>query len=528
MPHSSQAHPPPTSSDPVVTTTVGRVSGEVHDGVLRFQGVPYAAPPVGPRRYRLPESPDPWDGVRPCTTPGPSALQGTPRRVANDHYPLPEAQDEDCLYLNLWTSGTDEARRPVFVYVHGGGYFLGSATSEYLDGAAYAREDIVFLSITYRLNGLGFLHLDELFDGMQSTGNLGIQDVIRSLEWVQENIAAFGGDPSRVTVGGHSSGGLTTVALLASPRAQGLFHRAVPVSCAAGHNTLTAPVATAVARRVLREVGIEPGDTQALLAAPAQSLLVPNTIVGELHEIAGGHPLDPVADGRLLHERAIDALRAGQGASVDLLIGTTTEEFRLIVFDEHGEVRDEPLAMGVSAAGLDYMGLFEGSALTREQIEEVYGRSLTAGGREHNAAELFAAAGSDHVMFNPSAEAAAAHAANGGRSYAYRFAWRPPAGGGLVGAQHGNDIPFFFHRPNTGQWRHVFCGAAPLDLGHAYFQAIVAFTRSGDPSHDGLPHWPRYEASRRATMMFDTTTTLVEDPERERRELMEAAGAYRD
>ena len=424
--------------------------------------------------------------------------------------------------------GTDEPGRPVFVYVHSGGYFLGTATSDYLDGAVYAREDIVFISVTYRLNGLGFLHIDELFDGMQSTGNLGIHDVIRSLEWVQENIAAFGGDPSRVTVGGHSSGGLTAVALMASPRAEGLFHRALPISSAAGHNTISAPVATEVARRVLQEVGIRPGDRDALLAADPRRLIVPNAVVPELHEIAGGHPLDPVADGHLLHERAIDAVRAGQGASLDLLIGTTTEEFRVVVFNERGEIRDELLAMGVSAVGLDYLRLFEKSSVTREQIEAVYGRSLAANGRELNAAELFVAASSDHVMLNPSAEAAAAHSANGGRTYAYRFAWRPPAGGGLVGAQHGNDIPFFFDRPNTPEWRHLFQDQAPERLGHAYFQAIVAFTRSGDPGHAGLPGWPGYELPTRATMMFDAETVLVEDPEQERRHLVEAAGAYRD
>ena len=516
------------SVEPVVRTEAGAVRGEVSDGVICFRGVPYAEPPVGPLRYRLPRPPERWEGIRPCIEPGPHALQGTSRRVADDRYPLPQPQDEDCLYINVWTSGLGDASRPVFVYVHSGGYFLGTGTSDYIDGAAFAREDVVFVTVTYRLNGLGFLHIDDLFDDMTSTGNLGIHDVIRVLEWVRSNIAAFGGDPSRVTVGGHSSGGLTAVALMASPLTKGLFQRALPMSCAAGNNTITAPVATAIARRVLKEIGIEPGDKEALLSAPARRLIVPNTIVAELHEIAGGHPLDPVADGYLLEERAIDALRHGLGADVDLLIGTTTEEFRVIVFNERGELHPEPLSMGVSAKGYDYLGLLKRSAVSEEEIHDVYRRSLAANGREVNPAELFVAVSSDYVMLNPSADAAATHSANGGVSYAYRFAWRPPAGGGLVGAQHGNDIPFFFNRPNTKEWRHLFADQAPEDLGQKYFDAIVAFTKTGNPAHPGLPDWPTYDSERRATMMFDSQTVLVDDPEKERRLLVESAGSYRD
>lgn len=514
--------------DVIVRTEGGLVRGSAHDGVVHFQGVPYAAPPVGPLRYRLPQPPERWEGVRPCVSPGANALQGTSRPVADDRYPLPQPQDEDCLYLNLWTSGTDEPARPVFVYVHSGGYFLGTATAEYLDGAVYAREDVVFVSVTYRLNGLGFLHIDELFDGMQSTGNLGIHDTVRALEWVRDNISAFGGDPNRVTVGGHSAGGLTAVALMASPRAEGLFHRSLPISCAAGHNTVREPVATEVARRVLKEIGIEPGDKEALMGAPARRLVVPNTIVPELYDIAGGHPLDPVADGYLLEGRAIDALRNGAGSGVDMLIGTTTEEFRVIIFNDRGELHSEPLRMGVSAEGYDYLGLLARSPASREQIEDVYRRSLAAIGRDDSPPEMFAAVSSDYVMLNPSAEAAAAHSAHGGRTFAYRFAWRPPAGGGLVGAQHGNDIPFFFNRPNTKEWAFLFQGQAPDHLAQQYFDTVVAFTKTGDPAHPGVGPWPEYEPQRRSTMMFDVDTALVDDPERERRELVEAAGSYRD
>lgn len=513
--------------NPVVTTTAGRVEGRRTGDVDAFLGVPFAAPPVGPLRYALPQPPAPWDGVRPCVTFGANCPQGTSRPTADTRYPLPEPQDEDCLVLNVWTPATDDGRddtvqRPVFVYVHSGGYFLGTPDSAYLEGSTFARDDVVFVSVHYRLNGLGFLHLDELFDGLRGTGNLGLHDVVRALEWVQENIAAFGGDPGRVTLGGHSAGGLTTCALLAAPRAKGLFHRAVPISSASGQSTIDATTATAVARRVLAEVGIRPGDLDALRAAPARQLVVPNHIVPELYDIAGGHPLDPVADGDLLAGRVIDVLREGAGSEVDLLIGVMAEEHRVIVFDERGELRDEPVSMGVSAAGLDWAGLLP--ERPRAEVEAVYRRSLERAGREVTDADVFAAAATDLVMHVPSTDAADAHSGHGGRTWAYRFAWSPP---GRTGAQHGTDIPFFMDRPDTPEWRHLFHGRAPAALARAYHDAVVAMAAHGDPGHAGLPAWPRYDPERRATMIFDESCTVLEDPEGERRALFAGSRGYR-
>lgn len=517
---------------PLVTTTAGTIQGHLDDGVAVFKGVPYAAPPVGPLRYALPVPPEPWDGVRTCTTFGANCPQGTSRHTEDTRYPLPQPQDEDCLFLNVWTPAAagdlrDQEPRPVFVYVHSGGYFLGTPDSPYLDGSTFANDDVVFVSIHYRLNGLGFLYLDELFEGLRGTGNLGIHDVVRVLEWVQENIAGFGGDPSRVTLGGHSAGGLTTCSLMASPRAKGLFHRAVPISSASGHSTIAADLATRVAERVLREVGVRPGDLDALRSVPARSLVVPNRIVRELHEIAGGHPLDPVADGDLLSGRAIDALREGAGSEVDLLIGVMAEEHRVIVFDEDGEVRTEPLSMGVSSAGLDWAGILGQTQHSREEIAAVYRRSLERSGRAVTDADVFAAAATDFVMHVPSTDAADAHSAHGGRTFAYRFAWRPPAGGGRIGAQHGTDIPFFAARPNTPEWRHLFHGQAPEALGRAYHDAIVAMATHGNPGHAGLPEWPRHDQERRATMIFDEPCSVVEDPEGERRQLFAGTRGYR-
>ncbi len=514
--------------NPVVTTTAGRVQGYLDGEIAVFKGVPYAAPPVGELRYAKAVPPVPWDGVRPCVTYGANALQGSSRETADTRYPLPQPQDEDCLFLNVWTPAADPgANLPVFVYVHSGGYFLGTPDSDYLDGSTFARDGVIFVSIHHRLNGLGFLYLDELFDGLHGTGNLGITDVIRVFEWVQENIVAFGGDPSRVTVGGHSAGGLTTCSLMASPLAKGLFHRAVPISSASGHSTITADLATKVAQRVLREVGIRPGDLDALRSAPARSLIVPNRIVKELYQIAGGHPLDPVADGDLLTGRAIDALRDGAGSDVDMMIGVMSEEHRVIVFDENGELRAEPVSMGVRAEGLDWEAIFSQTDRSRDEIAAVYRRSLEASGREFTDADVFAAAATDFVMAVPTADAADAHSAHGGTTYSYRFAWRPPAGGGRVGAQHGNDIPFFADRANTPEWRHLFHGQAPESLGRVYHEAIVAMATHGNPGHAGLPEWPRYDEERRTTMIFDDPCTVVEDPEGERRSLFAGTRGYR-
>jgi para-nitrobenzyl esterase len=495
---------------------VGRSVG----GVEVFRGIPFAEPPVGPLRYARPVPPRPWDGTRPCVDDGPRSVQGSARR-GEDRSKVD--QSEDCLYLNVWTPGLGDGGRPVVVYVHGGGYVIGSGSEPFLSGDNFARSGVVFVTFNYRLAALGFLHLDQLFDGLEGTGNLGLWDTLRALEWVRDNIAAFGGDPANVTLAGHSSGGISTVALLGTPEAAGLFARAVPISSASGHSWIDSGSATAVAQRVLDAVGLRAGDLDGLLAAPAEQLSLSGGLYNDLYGVAGGHPFEPVVDGGLITAPSIESIRAGAGAGVDLLIGHMEEEFRLCVFDDRGEVRDSPLNMGVTSEGFDWLRLLAHTGRSEEEITAVYRRSLLEAGRDVTAPELFAQAASDLVMLNPGAALAEAH---GGRSYVYRFAWRPPAGDGRVGACHGVDIPYFFGHLDAAFWAAMYQGRADAHLAHAYQAAIVAMASTGDPHHDGLPAWPTYDVDDRAVMVFDTECRVVGDPDGERRRLFEGSPAY--
>ncbi|MGI0130481.1 MAG: carboxylesterase family protein, partial [Thermoplasmata archaeon] len=244
----------------VARTAAGLVEGFDDRGAIAFKGIPFAAPPTGRRRFRPPESPEPWDGVRRCREPGPACPQHSD--VASLRYRAPEPKSEDCLYLNVWTPALDDAQRPVLVFLHGGGYQSGSGAVPIYNGRKFARHDAVLVTCNYRLALFGFLYLDEVFPGFEGTGNLAILDHVRALEWVRENIAAFGGDPDNVTVFGSSAGGISVGALMASPRAQGLFRHAAPMSSGPGRGR-SPELATRATRRFLELVDVRPGDTDA-------------------------------------------------------------------------------------------------------------------------------------------------------------------------------------------------------------------------------------------------------------------------
>ena len=508
---------------PTAVTTAGLVSGVRERGAIAFKGVPYAEAPIGHLRYSLPQAPRPWEGVRPCGTTAPRSMQGSARR---GQAAVQLRQSEDCLYLNVWTPALDGAR-PVVVYVHGGGYVLGSGSEDFQAGDAYAGDDVILVTFNHRLSALGFLHIDELFDGLEGTGNLGLYDTIRVLEWVQDNIASFGGDPARVTIAGHSSGGVTITALLASPLARGLFRGAIPISSASGHSWIESDTATAVARTVLESLDIVAGDLDGLLGRPAESLVLAPELLHELYSVAGGHPFSPVVDGRLLSGPPIEAIRDGAGADVDLLVGHMDEEFRLCIFDDNGQVRNPPLNMGVTSDGFEHWRLAAATGLPSDAVLEVYERSLQARGREVSDPEIFSMMASDVVMLNPGAALAVAHQAQRrGATWAYRFAWRPPAGGGKVGACHGIDIPYFFEHLDAPFWAPLYQGQGNATLATRYRKAMTSMATTGSPGHADLPVWPPYSADRRATMVFAEECAVVDDPDGDRRRLWDNAPPY--
>lgn len=493
----------------IVQTQSGQVRGtpETGSGYV-FRGIPYASPPVGALRWRPPEPVPRWHGIRDAAAFGPMCPQPPAGGLAAQILPS-EAESEDCLTCNIWTPGIGAEKYPVAVWIHGGGFIMGSGS--WPSGSAFARDGIVLVTFNYRVGPLGFLHLDDLFDDFSGTGNLGIRDQIFLLRWVRDNIAAFGGDPDRVTVFGESAGAISVGTLLASPPAKGLFQQAITQSGAA-HHARSRQTATAVTRHVCNTLGVSPGDHDALMGAPAGALVEAAfdlVVSGALESLSGSEGalggdmvFMPVIDGDILHQRPIEAVRGGSAAGVSLLSGVNEDEWKLVVY-----------GMGAAATASipipDYTRFEPGTGVAGDVLAGRYA-ALMPGCSDH---EIYCAVQSDNVFTVPARRLADAQAGHG-PVYAYLFGWRTPVMGHVLGACHGLDIPFVFDRLDEAA--ALVGDTPPCLLAKTMHTAWVEFIRSGRPAAPSLPDWPLYRTGERATMRFDEHSRLVFDPHCER------------
>lgn len=489
----------------IVETQQGRIQGTEEGGVQVFRGIPYAAPPVGARRFAAPEPPEPWAGVRDGSTFAPSALQ--PPILL----PLPGmdvgVQDEDCLYLNVFTPAADDAQRPVLVWIHGGAFVLGSGSQTIYDGSKLARRgDAVVVTLNYRLGALGFLHLAELCEGLEgAVSNCGIRDQVAALEWVRANVAAFGGDPENVTVFGESAGGMSVGTLLGAPSAQGLFRRAIPQSGAA-HNLHDGESATRVGEALLATLGVERADAHRVLREiPAGKLRDAQTRTSlRLGTVHGLLPFQPVLDGAFLPEPPLAAVRGGLARGVDLMIGTTRDEWKLFGFLDPGALK------------LDEAGLRERLAPTGA-ADALIAAYREEHGPEARPADLHFAMETDRVFRIPAQRLAEAHHAHAGSVRFYRYDWEAGFAGGMLGACHAVELPFVFGATSSGlQGSDFFAADGPEAdrLSEATMDAWLAFARDGDPSHSGLPDgsWPAWCPEHRTTLLFGRELAHERDP----------------
>jgi para-nitrobenzyl esterase len=496
----------------VVATTSGSVRGRSGNGAVRFLGIPYSAPPVGPGRFRAPTPAAVWEGVRDCTKHGPICPQ---MQMPDGLSPVPDLSGygmpmaEDCLNLNIYTPGVDDGRRPTAVWIHGGAFVAGSSAAPLYDGTSFARDDVVFVSINYRLHALGFLYLDELF-GAEGSGNCGLLDQVAALEWVRDNIAAFGGDPDNVTIFGESAGGMSVGTLLGLPAAKGLFRRAIARSGAAHHNLSTAS-ADRVARRVLQQVGVAPGDWPSLLELPTAPLMkaAQRSAFMEAADLLGDEHLGvrtvfaPVIDGSVLPVRAIDAIAAGASDGVDALIGTCADEYRLFIWGM-------PEALRNLVATPDVAAYFLGTGHDAEAVLRTYAAERPAA----DPVDLAAAVAGDAVFGIPAVRLAEAKAARGDNVWMQQLAWPTPVLNGVLGACHGLDLPFLFDALGYPG----FVGENPPQaLADDMHGACVRFIRDGDPNGGRLPTWDRYDAHTRAVMRFGHEPAVAFDPNSEER-----------
>ena len=488
-----------------VRTQQGVVRGRMVEGVATFKGIPYAAPPFGANRFQPPRPVERWDGVREALSYGPTVPKPPYFPPFDVLIPEPAIPGEDCLNLNIWTPDVGRAGLPVMVWIHGGAFSNGSGAVPQYDGSRFARDGVVCVTINYRLGADGFLYLG---DGI---ANLGLLDQIAALIWVQENIAAFGGDSDNVTIFGESAGAFSVSTLLSMPRAWGLFRRVIAQS-GAGHHVISPATAQRVGQYLAEKLGVE-ATSEAIAAAPVDRLLQAQVeLSGDAFanpdpvrwgEVAGNlMPFEPVIDGDILPTRPIDSIVGGAGAGVDVIIGTNTDEEMLFMVPNGAinYITEDMLAGTVAAYGLPVSETIATYRAIRPDA---------------SAGELLSAIVTDWFFRIPAIRLAEAHAQSTGATYMYEFAWRSPGFDGKLGACHGLEIPFVFDTLDKEGFEVLLGDDAPQQLADAMHAAWVAFAKVGDPG------WQRFDLSRRVTMRFDRRQELVDDPRSEERRLWE-------
>ncbi len=499
------------SVDPlIVPTASGAVRGVVRAGLRSWRGIPFAAPPVGALRFRSPEPPEPWSDVRDALTFGHAAPQHENKAIT-----LPEGvtQSEDCLTLNVLAPGDagPGIRKPVMVWIHGGAYFAGSSAQPLYDGTHLVQNgDVVFVSLNYRLGALGFLDFSALDERCEP--NLGLRDILAALRWVQQNIAAFGGDPDNVTLFGESAGAGCVTTLLTSPAAAGLFHRAIAESSPAT-SVYSAERAARVARRFLDLAGVPEGEAQRLHDLPVATLnqAAFDLVSAVSAENPGTLAIAPVVDGELVPRHPIDAYRDGVQLPVPLIIGTNHDEASLF------KLMKSPL-MPITNESVHSM-----FAQIAEERPELLGTDLAAEQQIESAYPHFprgttpAELSRDAGFRIPSIWLATAHS-RVAPTRMYRFDHSPPLLKLLgIGATHGAEIAYVFGTLKIAKKDFSFrLGGLPeaRRVSAALQARWLGFARDGQPDAPGdAPEWPLYDGTTRATLVIDHGETVVDDPD---------------
>jgi len=492
----------------IVSTTAGKLEGLQERGLHVFRGIPFAQAPVGKLRFRAPLPHASWSGVREAKVAGAAAPQ-----VKGMMQDIGEPQ-EDCLFLNVWTPAVDNRRRPVFVWMHGGGFSTGSGTQVMYDGGAMAsRGDVVVVTINYRLGALGFANLTDLLgDAHDATANNGVRDQIAALHWVRDNIDGFGGDPECVTIAGESAGGMSIGTLVATKQAHGLYHRAIAQS-GASHHATDGSESTRITELLLRTLDVDPGSPDKLWELPFGAIVEAQQACGRQTVLRGpsgrqlpqgGMTLIPTVDGDLLDRQPFEILEAGEGARVPLMVGTTLEEWNFFV------LLTDPKRLRIDEAGLRATSLRRIGEQGAQAVD-LY-RGAIDGGGDLEPWRIFSAIETDRMFRIPAIRMAEAHAAHSD-TFMYLFDWQSPLMEGRLGACHAIDIPFVFDSLGS-QFGKAFVGedADAAVLGGQTMRAWLEFTRTGMPAHDALGAWPAYDVERRRTMYLARHCELRTDP----------------
>ena len=484
----------------VVETTYGKMRGKVLDGVNSFKGIAYGAPTGGERRFLAPLPPQSWTGVRDAFVWGDYSPQSNRARGAKQLQffsvlgPAKGSKSsEDCLHLNVWTQGLgDGGKRPVMVWLHGGGFDQGTGGAIGYDGLALAKHhNVVTVSINHRLNALGYTYLGDILGGEFAEGaNAGQQDIVLALQWVHDNIEAFGGDPSRVMIFGQSGGAGKVSLLLGMPGAKGLFHAAAMQSGGGGGSSKER--ATQSAEQLLSKLGIAKENARDLQKVPLDKLL------------AAGVYGNPVVDGKILPDNPVGSPLS---ADVPLIIGATRTEMTVYTIDSenYGQLSEEQLRDRVTTlVGAD------NAPKVLAEYRQRYPKATPF------ALDLYISNDATGDRNGSHAEARNKH--NQAATYVYRWDWETPVLDLL--APHTIEIPFVFHHIDDCQSMVGPVTASMRELETQTASAWVNLARTGNPNHKGLLNWPAYKADNKAVMVFNTPSHVEVDPGAELRKIV--------
>ncbi len=492
----------------VVATTAGPVRGYEDGGLSIFKGVRYGAAPVGASRFKPPRAPERWaEPVDTVALGAPSIQSGLAageRNVSPGDPPAPGEPDssEDCLFLNVWTPGLDAAKRPVMVWLHGGGFANGSGGAAMYDGAALARKgDVVTVTVNHRLNVFGYLDLSEAFGADYAlSGVAGMLDLVLALQWVRDNIAAFGGDPANVTIFGESGGGWKVSLLMAMPSARGLFHKAV-IQSGPGLRGKSKAEAAKTARALLDRLGV---DGPEVLAA------VPTDTLSRVSVEGGGEVMrlyTPVVDGEALPRDPFSPDAPPLAADIPLLIGTNKDETTLFMLGH-------PRFGDFTDADVDKQARIAVGDRAPELIE-----TMRVARPDYSPTHLASAIGTAAGMWGDSITLAELKAAQAAPVWMYRLDWETPVSRGRLRSPHALEIPLVFDTVESAR-NFVGRGDDPQRLADQMSAAWLAFARTGDPNTADLPKWPAYDQARRPTMIFDVASRVVDDPDADVRRML--------
>lgn len=496
----------PVGTDVIIRTNSGVIVGLSMTGIQEFRGIPYAEPPTGKRRFRTAVPVKPWSKPRQATSPAPACCQ-----VPDLDDPAEDGDSimsEDCLSLNVWTPDSKSGRRPVMVFIHGGGFEEGSAANSWYNGAALARAgDVVVVTLQYRLGSLGFLELSKVGGpGFSGSGNVGLTDQIEALRWIQQNIRQFGGDPDNVTIFGESAGGASVRALMAIPAARALFHKVI-IESGSGHY---------IKKARAQEIGVEFAKLAGATEVAALQRLTPEAVMRVQAQFFssgyGSMPFGIVEDGTLFTQSPTQAVSADSASGKPMIIGTNAEEIRYWVAMDANGVDRQP----------------EGPL--RERLTSIFGPQVGDPLSKYKAdsestEEAITTLLGDAVFRMPSIRLAEINAVRQ-PTYMYLFDYRSVTRGqtGLeYGAMHGLEVAFVFQLDTTQGYLYVGPRATWRHLSDQMAQAWTTFARTGNPNGPQLPTWPTYDTRTRATMTFGHHSDTVLDPHGAQRRAWEGA-----